>query len=123
MHSKTVSVPRVCVETLENRTLLAGWTPLVRTAPASLGTMMLLSDGSVMAQRAGATNTWYRLKPDAAGSYVNGTWSTLASMNLQRLYFASNVLPDGRVFLLGGEYSGSTGAANFTNTGEIYNPV
>ena len=40
-----------------------------------------------------------------------------------RLYFASNVLPDGRVFLVGGEYSGPGLPATFTNTGEIYNPV
>jgi hypothetical protein len=38
---------------------------------------------------------WYRLTPDASGSYVNGTWSQLASMSTQRLFFASNVLPDG----------------------------
>src|SRR5262249_7967199 len=46
-----------------------------------------------------------------------------AAMNLARLYFASNVLTDGRVFVEGGEYSGPNGAQNFTNTGEIYNPV
>ena len=85
--------------------------------------MMLLSDGTVMAQRGGVSSGWMRLKPDVNGSYLNGTWSSLASMSLQRLYFASNVLPDGRVFVLGGEYSGSTGASNWTNRGEIYNPV
>src|SRR6186713_1622314 len=92
------------IETLEKRTLLA-WTPLTNLAPAGLGTMMLLTDGTVMAQRAGVTNIWYRLTPNSAGSYQNGTWSTIASMGLQRLYFASNVLTDGRVFVLGGEYS------------------
>jgi hypothetical protein len=86
--------------------------------------MILLSDGSFMAQQAGTSNAWYKLTPGSNGGYASsGTWSTLTSMNLQRLYFASNVLPDGQVFVLGGEYSGSGGAQNLTNTGEIYDPV
>jgi hypothetical protein len=89
--------------------------------------MMLLSDGTVMVQGGGnpttVTKTWYRLTPDATGSYANGTWSQLASMGLEREWYASNILPDGRVFVLGGEDSGPQGQANFTNTGEIYDPV
>jgi hypothetical protein len=86
--------------------------------------MILLSDGSFMAQQAGVSNVWYRLTPGSNGGYASsGTWSTLAPMGLQREYFGSNVLPDGRVFVVGGEYSGPQGAQNFTNTGEIYNPV
>src|SRR5262245_21541153 len=104
------------IETLETRTLLAGWTPLVRTAPSTLATMLLLPHGTVMAQQAGSTATWYRLTPDSTGSYVNGTWSTLASMNLARLYYASNLLQDGRLFLLGGEYTGPNATLSRTNT-------
>jgi hypothetical protein len=37
---------------------------LTNFAPAGLGTMTLLSDGSVMAQGAGCTRTWYKLTPD-----------------------------------------------------------
>jgi hypothetical protein len=115
-------------ESLEPRTLLAGtWTPLANLAPTGTSTMLLLSDGSVMVQRGSAgeevSNVWYKLAPDPAGSYVNGTWSALAPMQLQRLYYASNVLKDGRVLVLGGEFSGPSGASNFTNTGEIYDPV
>jgi hypothetical protein len=102
---------------------VGSWTPLTNLAPASIGTMLLLSDGTVMAQAGGTSRVWYRLTPDASGSYVNGTWSTLAPMGLERLYFTSDVLTDGRVLVVGGEYSGSTGAQNLTNTGEIYNPV
>src|SRR5205807_9530000 len=47
----------------------------------------------------------------------------LASMHTGRLYFGSNVLPDGRVFLIGGEYSDPNTSLNYTNTGEIYDPV
>jgi hypothetical protein len=88
--------------------------------------MLLLSDGTVMAQSGNYpanTNRWYKLTPDSSGNYVAGTWSQLASMHLQRLYYGSAVLPDGRVFVVGGEYSGPSGANNDTNTSEIYDPV
>jgi hypothetical protein len=124
------------MEPLESRAMLSGtWTPLTHPAPSNISTMMLLSDGTVMAQAGGTlpvpplvasggtTSDWYRLAPDSSGSYVNGTWSRLASMRLPRLYYASNMLPDGRVFVMGGEYSGTAGDLDFTNTGEIYNPV
>src|SRR5438105_7209357 len=95
------------LDSLERRQMLAGWSALPNLAPTGIGTMMLLTDGTVMAQGGGVTSNWFRLTPDANGSYVNGTWSSIASMGTPRLYFASNVLPDGRVFILGGEYSGA----------------
>jgi hypothetical protein len=103
----------VALEELEPRNLPAGtWIQLTNLAPGGIGTMMLLSDGTVMAQE-GGSEKWDKLTPDAAGSYVNGTWSSLASMSTQRLYFGSNILPDGRVFLVGGEYSGAGLPQNF----------
>jgi hypothetical protein len=117
------------LEQLETRFLPAGtWAAVTNLAPGPIGTMMLLPDGTVMAQNGDLStpanrNQWYKLTPNASGSYAAGTWSNLASMNLQRLYYGSNVLPDGRVFVVGGEYSGSAGTQNWTNTGEIYNPV
>lgn len=92
-------------------------------APAALGHMILLSNGTVMVQGSGISSTWYQLAPDAKGNYANGKWSTLASMSTQRKDYGSNVLPSGQVFLLGGEYSGPAGAKNVTNKGEIYDPV
>jgi hypothetical protein len=114
-------------EELEGRTLpSASWQSLLNNAPSpdGTGTMILLSDGTVMVQGGGsngASANWYKLTPDAHGNYVKGTWSTLASMNVARLYFASNMLPDGRVFVEGGEYT--SGGQTLTNTGEIYDPV
>ena len=70
-----------------------------------------------------ATKDWYQLKPDSKGSYANGTWTTLAQMGLERLFFPVNVLPSGKVFLVGGEYSGPNTDATFVNTGQIYDPV
>lgn len=100
------------------------WTKVTRTNPQFYnGTMMLLTDGTVMVESGNDNQTWTKLTPDSTGSYVNGTWTTLAKMSTPRLYFGSNVLPDGRVFVLGGEYSGPFLNQNFTNTGEIYDPV
>jgi hypothetical protein len=111
------------VEEVEPRLVLSGtWTMLSHTAPAGIGTMMLLSNGTIMGQE-GGSQKWDLLTPAANGSYINGTWSSIASMSMERLYYASNVMPDGRVFLLGGEYSGAGLPQNFTNTGEIYDPV
>ena len=92
------------------------WTPLTTTAPGGIGLMLLLSDGTVMANN-GNTMSWYRLTPDSAGHYVNGTWSTLQPMHDSRLYYSSQVLKDGRVFVAGGEYG--TGY----RTGESYDPL
>jgi hypothetical protein len=118
---------RLRIEEFETRTLLTGsWTGLTNLAPDSIGTMMLLSDGTVMAQSAGAAanqNHWFRLTPSSSNSFSDGTWSTLASMSTQRLYYGSNILQDGRVFLVGGEYSGPSLPRTDTNTGEIYNPL
>lgn len=95
------------------------WVRLNRDAPGGVQLMILLSDGTVMAGASGGGefNGWYKLTPDINGSYQNGTWSTLASMNDTRLYFSSQMLKDGRVFVAGGEYG--TGGAR----GEVYNPL
>jgi hypothetical protein len=62
-----------------------------------------------------------RLRPDASGSYINGTWATdIATQPTRRLYFASQVLPNGKVWILGGEYSGPALLSNWSNTGELY---
>src|SRR5450432_2087233 len=88
------------LETLEARQLLASWQPLAHAPPGPIGIANLLSDGTVLVHRE-ADNTskiWYKLTPDSTGSYVNGTWSTLAQGTLERWSFPSNVLKDGRVF-------------------------
>jgi hypothetical protein len=92
------------------------WTTLANPAPNSISLMLLLSDGTVMAANGDGT-AWYRLTPDVHGSYVNGTWTTLAPMHDTRLYFSSDVLKDGRVFVAGAEYG--TGSA----TAEVYDPL
>jgi fibronectin type 3 domain-containing protein len=90
------------------------WSALSNQAPGGVGLLQLLSDGTVMGQNG---SSWYKLTPDGNGHYINGTWSTLASMHDTRTYWQSQVLTDGRLFASGGEY-GSGG----TNC-ETYDPL
>lgn len=100
------------------------WKQLVNPNPQfANGTMVLLTDGTVMVESGNDSQSWTKLTPDSKGSYVNGTWSNVAKMGRARLYFGSNVLPDGRLFVIGGEYSGPFLNQNVTNTGEIYDPT
>ncbi len=88
---------------------------------------LLLTDGSILVQNNGywATGEIWKLTPDVYGSYVNGTWSQLASLpdGYIPTYFTSAVLADGRVIFLGGEYTGTTFDFTLTNKGAIYDPV
>ncbi|MFZ0800701.1 MAG: hypothetical protein WBQ09_06720, partial [Terriglobales bacterium] len=82
------------------------WTKLTHQPTFETDTALLLTDGTVMMHQYNS-GTWWRLTPTLAGSYVNGTWTQLASMQsgYAPLYFASAVLPDGRVLVEGGEYN------------------
>ena len=102
----------------------ASWTPLTNLAPGGAGVMLQLTDGTVMIQN-GSTQNWMRLTPDVHGSYVNGVWTAnpITPMSLRRLYFASQVLPDGRVWVLGGEYTGPFLDSNIGSSGEIWDPI
>jgi hypothetical protein len=98
------------------------WVPLTNIAPdTSAGGMVLLTDGTVLVRSLagfdGIGNIWNRLTPDSLGSYINGTWSVIAPMHNSRLYFSTEMLKDGRVYMAGGEY-GTGGAA-----AEIYDPL
>jgi hypothetical protein len=106
--------------------LFGGTWQTVTQAPASrLTNPLLLTDGTVIFLDY-LSGTWYKLTPDNLGSYVNGTWSQIASLpsGYAPLYFASAVLPDGRVIIMGGEYNGNLGAGPvWTSLGAIYDPV
>jgi hypothetical protein len=99
------------------------WTPLTHQPSFSASVALLLTDGTVMVQ-AYESGVWWRLTPDNTGSYINGTWTQLASLpnGYTPLFFASAVLPDGRVVVEGGEYNGGSTAVNST-LGAIYNPA
>ena len=97
------------------------WTPLNNQPTISASNPLLLSNGKVMVHDADAGD-WWALTPDINGSYQNGTWSQLASLpsGYAPLYFASAVLPDTRVVVLGGEYNNGVGV--WTTLGAIYTP-
>ncbi len=71
----------------------------------------------------GAESDWWKLTPDNSGSYVNGTWSKLATLPTGYVpdAFASAVLADGRLVIVGGEYN--SGNFTLTNQGAIYDPA
>jgi hypothetical protein len=98
------------------------WTPLNHQPTFSASNAYILQDGRVMMQDTGAQD-WWALTPDINGSYLNGTWSQLASLpaDYSPLYFASALLPDGRLAILGGEYNFGNG--DWTNLGAIYSPA
>jgi hypothetical protein len=101
--------------------MAGNWLPLTNQPTFDANAMMLLPDGTVMVQELAKAN-WWKLAPDASGSYVNGTWSARAAGPNGPTYYASAVLRDGRVLVAGGE-------DNFANNGvdidaaEIYDPV
>ena len=98
------------------------WTPLANQPPFAAGNPLLLTDGTVIAHNACAPD-WWRLTPDANGSYINGTWTPIAPLpaGYGPLYFSSAVLADGRVIVEGGEYNFCQ--AVWSNRGAIYDPV
>src|SRR5215831_9829363 len=98
------------------------WTSLTNSPGVSANTALLLTDGTVMVQQ-GQTGHWFRLTPDRFGSYINGTWTQRADMpaNYGPLYFASAVLPDGRMVAVGGEFN--VNGESDTTRGAIYNPA
>jgi hypothetical protein len=98
-------------------------TQLKNQPPNGAQATYLLTDGTVLAQGYSNSDFWV-LTPDKTGSYVNGTWKQVGS--LQAGYApsadASQVLADGRVIIQGGEYSNG-GQFTLTNQGAIYDPV
>jgi hypothetical protein len=112
------------------------WAPLTTSPPVSFGAMMLLTDGRVLLheepncgspQPPGCVGNdytaWYTLTPDINGSYTSGTWTQVASLpgGYAPLFFASAVLPDGKVIVQGGEYQNGSDA--WQSLGALYDPV
>ncbi|MDB6086639.1 MAG: hypothetical protein JWN43_4520, partial [Gammaproteobacteria bacterium] len=101
--------------------LLKNQPPVLDPVDCGPGNPLLLTDGTVMIQDAGCRD-WWKLTPDRFGSYVNGTWTQVASTpaGYSPLYHSSAVLADGRVIIEGGEYNFLQPV--WTNQGAIYDP-
>lgn len=98
-------------------------------------TCLLLTDGTVMCQAGPGSKSWLRLTPDINGSYENGKWTSLTDApsgtdgtdvlgvtcspcQWAPEYYASQVLPDGKVTIIGGEYN-----TNSTSTHPSWSPI
>jgi hypothetical protein len=114
------------------------WTKIAATFPGGGSgptNVALLTDGSVLAadpQRSDGDPwyRWYRLRPDSAGSYANGTWTTAAFSSIGRQFAPAFVLRDGRYVICGGEYTSDlyelgthTAPSTALARCEIYDPV
>jgi Kelch motif len=104
------------------------WIFYVFCSDADGGALFLLTDGTVLMNESSGgygTRHWWKLTPDASGSYVNGNWTQVADSNNGRKYFASAVLADGRLLVCGGEYSDTSGSNqnDDTSASEIYDPL
>jgi hypothetical protein len=89
---------------------------------------MLLTDGTVLFDDYCTNpNVWYKLTPDKKGQYTTGAWKATATMpnGYTPMYFAQQVLTDGRAIVSGGEYNLYKGSCTWTwtNQGAIYDPV
>jgi len=89
---------------------------------------MLLTDGTVLVheEQDGGEVNWFKLTPDIFGSYVNGTWSQVAGtagLNYAPLFFGSQVIADGRLTVIGGEYNNQCPNGCWTTQGAIYDPM
>ena len=104
----------LCCLLIPRLSLAGTWTALTTAPPIGVNNCLLLSDGTVLVMNGGGQCA--KLTPDVHGSYINGTWTTLETMNSSRLFFASDVLTNGNVFVAGGEY----GDPNHWDA-EIYN--
>ncbi len=117
--------PRVRITNADRINAKAGgWQPVTAPAPFGAnggGTALLMTDGTVMISD--NESAWYSLTPDNTGNYINGTWTTKASLpgRYGPLYFASAVLADGKLIVNGGEYNFYDNVE--TNQGAIYDPL
>jgi len=102
------------------------WSATSTAAPSAVAHAVLLTDGSVLVNSfffSQHADPWYRLVPDATGSYIHGTWKNAGTLpsGYNPLYFSSAVLPNGQVVVMGGEYNNGSGV--WTTKGAVYNPA
>jgi hypothetical protein len=124
------AVPAINVSDIVIDCAPAQFVALTNQPPEAGFLAMLLTDGSVMMQSNNDAGVFYRLTPDTTGSYVNGSWSQLASppAGYAPADGAEAVLADGRVLFVGGEYNDNQynlpfAPSGLTNMSAVYDPV
>jgi hypothetical protein len=123
MFRKALAFVVLCIAFGPALALAQSITPLTHGAPGGAQLAFLMTDGTVLIQSASNDMSWYKLTPDNTGSYINGTWTQVASLptGYSPDAFASAVLADGRLLIEGGEYN--QGQFAFTNLGAVYDPL
>jgi hypothetical protein len=106
------------------------WAQVPNFPGLGAGTSLLMTDGTVIVEEMSAqasqggfaTGRWFHLHPGSNGGYNDGTWTQIVPLpaGYAPLYFASAVLPDGRIFVEGGEYNGSSLTHVNSALGAIY---
>lgn len=102
-------------------------TRLTSQPPDSIQLEWLLTDGTVLAQSNSNWSNFWLYTPDSTGNYANGSWKQVGS--LQTGYgpdaAASDVLPNGKFVIIGGEYNtpGNGYDLQLTNLGAVYDPT
>jgi hypothetical protein len=100
--------------------------PSVTSGSFNAGTMLLLTNGTVMVNNSGGSNNnnggseWLQFTPDPVNGYSGGSWGNESDMANTRLFCSSGILRDGRLFVVGGEFSSAGGD---TPLAEIYDPA
>ncbi len=102
---------------------MPSWKSLTGVPSFTPDTMLLMTDATVLVHDSGGQN-WYRLKPDGSGRYDTASvaWSGPFAMANSRQFFASGVLSDGRVYVVGGEYFNGSSTPNDSPLAEIFDP-
>jgi hypothetical protein len=93
------------------------WADLTNQPGANVDTMLLSTDGTVLAHEFDSPN-WHRLTPDSSGNYSTGSWTTIPPMppnttipagqngpTYAPRFFGSAILSDGTLLVVGGEYN------------------
>src|ERR1700688_5224224 len=119
MSRKLSSVATILLSVLAGVSQAQKLTQLVHPAPDGAIVEYLMTDGSIVVQ-GGTCSDFWKLTPDNKGSYVNGSWTQIASLpsNYSPYANAEAVLADGRLVISGGEYN--FGQFAFTNQSAIY---
>ena len=129
MRSALIAILEIAVGLLLPFLSVAAEWKRITDAPAAPQTMVLLTNGDVMTLTSDrgpnltmpdCSQVWMRLSPDEIGDYSNGSWRFTTPMSIPRLFFASNIVRDTRLIVLGGEYSGTGLPKKVTRTGEAY---
>jgi len=121
--SQLLSRPAPVTAPALSSVVIGPWQSLTNPLPGgNAANPLILTDGNVIVH-IDSTRSWWQLTPDINGSYVNGTWSQIASLpaSYEPRFFASQILSDGRVIINGGEYNSFVPV--FTTLGAIYDPL